>query len=72
MNAYIKKPTQEERILGFLQWRGNKGVFAWEITNDLHILQYNARIYGLREKGHDIVSVTPGHFKLIKKGQQTL
>jgi len=56
MTAYIKKPTQEQRILDLLKERGSAGVKSWEIPNNLHILQYNARIYGLREKGFNIIN----------------
>lgn len=73
---YKENPTQEDRILSLLQQRGNDGAMVYEFMmprpGGLGGAQYNARIYGLREKGHDIVSVTPGHLKLIKKGQQTL
>jgi len=69
----IKKPTQESRILTFLRDRGDSGVYAWEITGNLHILQYNARIFGLREKGYTIINTTPGHFILREeKGQVAL
>lgn len=56
MNGHEKRPTQEERILQLLRERGTQGVKSWEIPNDLHILQYNARIFGLRNKGHNIVN----------------
>lgn len=70
MPNYIPNNTQEGRILNLLRERGNSGVYAWEITNDLHILQYNARIFGLRAKGYKIVNKEIGHFVLqddIKK-----
>jgi len=62
---YIKKPTQEERILKFLQQRGEIGVSSWEFT-DMGILQYNARIWGLRQKGHDIVNVKKNLYMLVE------
>ncbi len=65
--SYLKMPTQEQRILNLLKQRGTQGVYAWEITGDLHILQYNARIFGLREKGHNIENKKPGHFVLVEK-----
>lgn len=59
--------TQEQRILKILRARGNNGVYAWEIMKDLNILQYNARIFGLRRKGYNIRNVKPGHFVLEGK-----
>ena len=68
MKGYIKNWTQEGRILKLLRERGSRGVFVYEITNSkpegLGIAQYNARIYGLRDKGFDIKNVVPGHFVL--------
>lgn len=54
--GYQAKPTQEERILAFLEERGAEGVHSWEIVQ-MPILQYTARIWGLRDKGYDIVNV---------------
>lgn len=66
---YIKKPTQEERILRLLKERGKLGAYVWEFMlpknkGGLGIAQYNARIWGLRQKGHQIINKTPGHFIL--------
>ena len=54
-----------------LRERGDSGLFAWELTNTDFmryrggaILQYNARIYGLRQKGYKIINKKPGHFVL--------
>lgn len=66
MTTYTRRPTQEKRILSFLRERGEQGVFAWEITNNLHILQYNSRIFGLRRKGFNIINKEVGHFVLIE------
>jgi hypothetical protein len=69
-HEYHKKPTQEQRILQLLKNRGKSGVKVWELVtprpHGLGISQYNARIYGLREKGFNIVNKTPGHFVLIQ------
>lgn len=76
---YTKRPTQEQRILKLLQERGSQGVYAYELTNTDFmkdrggaVMQYNARIYGLRKKGHDIENTTPGHFVLHKKEPEQL
>lgn len=68
---YIKNGTQEQKILELLKQRGSQGVWAWEIPANLHILQYNARVFGLRRKGYDIVN-QKGKFLLIEPGQQPL
>lgn len=74
---YKEKPTQEQRILELLEERGSKGVMVWEFMlprpQGLGIAQYNARIWSLRKKGHDIKNMKPGHFILIQKiGQLNL
>ena len=73
---YIKKPTQEQRILELLMERGSEGAKVYEFMmprpQGLGIAQYNARIWGLRKKGHDIRNKIPGHFILIQKDQQGL
>ena len=61
---YKEDLTQEGRILSLLKERGSAGVYAWEIPATLHILQYNARIFGLRRKGYNIVNKERGHFVL--------
>ena len=74
--TYHKKPTQEQRILQLLREKGNLGVYVYELVTPrpqgLGIAQYNARIYGLREKGHNIVNKTPGHFVLIESKPEQL
>lgn len=66
--SYIRKPTQEQRILDLLRERGDEGVAVYEFMMPrpygLGIAQYNARIYGLREKGHQVLSDKKGHFVL--------
>jgi lysozyme family protein len=57
MPTYIRKPTQEDRILELLRLRGRNGVESWEIPTHLHILQYNSRIFGLRKKGYIIDNI---------------
>jgi hypothetical protein len=68
MKGYLKEPTQEERILDLLRARGGVGVYVYEIMaprpQGLGIAQYNARIYGLRKKGFNIINKEPGHFVL--------
>lgn len=64
MPAYKPNGTQEQRILDLLRERGNAGVKSWEIPEKLGILQYNARIFGLRRKGYNIINTQPGHFVL--------
>lgn len=75
--VYTKKPTQEQRILQLLQERGSEGAKVYEFMlprnqGGLGIAQYNARIYGLREKGHKIVNKKPGHFILEEEGEQLM
>jgi biotin operon repressor len=66
MSNYIRRPTQEQRILKLLRERGDSGVSAKEITDELGILQYNARVFGLRRKGYNIVNDPIGHFTLYE------
>jgi len=58
MTGYIKNNSQEDRILRLLRERGSIGVMVYELITPrpegLGISQYNARIYGLREKGFNI------------------
>ena len=74
MTTYEKRPTQEERILYLLRRRGKAGAFVYEFMipgnqGGLGIAQYNARIWGLRRKGHVIKNVTPGHFVLVEDAE---
>lgn len=48
--------TQEEEVLGFLQENANRWVPSYALSNIA--LQYNARIFTLRRKGHDIENRT--------------
>lgn len=54
--GYKEKKTQEVRILDLLRERGSSGVKAWEIPTALHILQYNSRVWSLRQKGFNIIN----------------
>lgn len=47
-----KKLTQADRLLSYL--KRVKRAYIWEIVRDLRIYQYNARIYDLRQDGHNI------------------
>ncbi len=64
----MKDKTQTQRILELLLDRGTAGAFVYEFMmprpQGLGIAQYNARIKELREEGHNIENVTPGHFVL--------
>lgn len=68
MTTYTHKPTQEQRILRLLKERGSAGVRVYEFMaprpEGLGIAQYNARIFGLRQKGFIINNKKPGHFVL--------
>jgi len=68
MTGYKEDRTQEQRILDLLRERGEAGAFVYEFMTPrpagLGIAQYNARIYGLREKGYIIENKEPGHFVL--------
>ena len=64
MDKYIPNKTQEERILDLLKERGELGAYAWEFTGQLRIMQYNARVFGLRKKGYNILNQDKCHFVL--------
>lgn len=68
MRIYRADKTQEERILDLLRERGEEGVMVYELITPrpqgLGIAQYNARIYGLRDKGYRIINSKRGHFVL--------
>jgi hypothetical protein len=76
MREYIANDTQENRILHLLRVRGSEGAYVYEFMTPrpggLGVAQYNARIYGLKQKGHNIINKAPGHFVLIEKGQTSL
>ena len=59
MNLRNKKPTQCERILEALR-RNPRGITGIEIVQ-MGILQYNARIHDLKEKGYCIDSERTGN-----------
>ena len=71
----MKDKTQTQRILELLKERGEAGAFVYEFMmprpQGLGIAQYNARIKELREQGHDIENVVPGHFVLRAKAPAT-
>lgn len=54
--TYQPRKTQEQKILDLLRERAGAGVKAWEIPTNLHILQYNSRVWGLRRKGFNIIN----------------
>jgi hypothetical protein len=68
---YQAKNTQESRILDLLIERGEAGAYSYELAEPqpkgLGCLQYNARLYGLRKKGHNIISDRDGHFILHRQ-----
>ena len=76
MSNYIKKSSQELRILNLLRERGSRGAYVYEFMtprpNGLGVAQYNSRLYGLRKKGFDIVNKEPGHFVLFEQPQMSL
>jgi hypothetical protein len=65
---YEKRTTQENEILNLLIERRGAGVYSYELAQThpmgLGILQYNARIFGLRKKGFKIISDIKGHYIL--------
>lgn len=71
---YQENKSQEQRILDLLQERGDQGAMVYEFMmprpHGLGIAQYNARIYGLRQKGYQIINKTPGHFVLKQEPRQ--
>jgi hypothetical protein len=68
---YEQRSTQENQILDLLTERRGAGVYSYELAEPhprgCGILQYNARIYGLRKKGYNIVSDIRGHYVLENK-----
>lgn len=65
---YENRTTQENQILDLLRERKGAGVYSYELAEPhpkgCGILQYNARIFGLRRKGHKIISDFKGHYIL--------
>ena len=65
---YEQRTTQENQILDKLRESNGSGVYAYELAKPrpegCGILQYNARIFGLRKKGYRIVSDFKGHYIL--------
>lgn len=68
MTNYEPRTTQEQEILDLLIARKGAGVYSYELAQPhpegLGCLQYNARLYGLRKKGHKIISDRKGHYVL--------
>lgn len=60
---YIKNTPQEDKILKYLERSEWRWVSAHDIVLDLWILQYSARIYGLRKKWYNIEN----KLEMIKK-----
>jgi len=58
--GYIKKPTQEQRILEVLQNANGEWVNGRYFNTTMMISQYHSRISGLQEGGHNI---EPSPFK---------
>jgi len=61
--------TQKQRLLE--KFYEKQDLMVYEIMaprpQGLGIAQYNARIKELREMGHTIKNIRPGHFRYIKK-----
>jgi len=76
MTSYKSDKTQEERILDLLRSSGAQGAYVYDFMmprpQGLGIAQYNARVYGLRQKGYEIINKTPGHFILREQGQMQM
>jgi hypothetical protein len=73
---YIENNTQEGRILRRLREAGRQGVPAYEFAmprpqGGEGILQYNARVFGLRNKGFNIIN-KDSVFYLVEEGQLPL
>ncbi len=73
---YKPNASQEERILERLRAAGSQGVPAYMFAmprpqGGEGILQYNARVWGLRQKGYKIVD-KDSVFYLYEKGQMQL
>ena len=73
---YEQRTTQENQILDLLGERKGMGAYSYELAkpkpDGCGVLQYNARIYGLRKKGHNIVSDFKGHFILQERTQEPM
>lgn len=54
MKKYEERLTQEQQILKLLQKQ--EWTSSLQIVQDTYILQYNAKIWGLRKKGYKIES----------------
>lgn len=70
---YIENNTQEARILRKLREARGQGVPAFWFAmprpqGGEGILQYNARVFGLRKKGYNIINKN-SVFYLVEKGQ---
>ena len=73
-NMYEQRTTQEQKILDLFAERKGAGVYAYELAEPsprgLGILQYNARIYGLRHRGINVVSDHKGHFVIKEEHEK--
>jgi hypothetical protein len=76
-----QRRTQEDQILKLLKERGERGAYAYEMTNTDFmrdrggaIMQYGRAIHTLRHKmGYNIVNKKRGWFVLVEeKGQVAL
>ena len=71
---YEQRLTQEQKILDLFAERKGAGVYAYELAEPaprgLGILQYNARIYGLRHRGINVVSDHKGHFVIKEEHER--
>ena len=65
--------TQTDQILELFIEKGD--VMLYELNapwpTGLGVSQYGRCIKELRTRGHDIVNIKPGHFRLVKPGQQS-
>ena len=75
MTNYEPRTTQENQILDLLIGSRGTGVYSYQLAQPkpigLGILQYNARIFGLRKKGHRIISDFRGHY-IIKEEREPM
>lgn len=72
MEKYQARPTQEDRVLKILQDASGWVDGMTFLRLDSPITQYHARIWGLQQKGHEIVGeFVPGknwkRYRLIPK-----
>ncbi len=53
---HIEKPTQEQKVLNVLQDRKGEWINGRYFLQTLLLSQYHARIFGLQQKGYNIVA----------------